>query len=188
MGQIPGGHQKHSSPLPPASGNHDTHSREARKIYGQRFGKFYQSFDYGDCHFVLLDNTELERWGYLGPTQLAWLRNDLKQTQARSVFVFLHFPVWEPERITPAYYEFWAKTLHPLSRNPRPGGFVKPCTIPTGPTREFDGIRYFITGGGGAELRPDYKKTGGDYHFMKVRVSGDTLDVRVVTERGEVTG
>src|SRR5450631_1171591 len=71
-------------------GNHDTHSKEARKIYGQRFGKFYQSFDYGDCHFVLLDNTEQERWGYLGPTQLAWLRNDLKQTQARQVFVFLH--------------------------------------------------------------------------------------------------
>src|SRR3974390_1131769 len=44
-------------------GNHDTHSKEARKIYGRRFGKFYQSFDYGDCHFVLLDNTENERWG-----------------------------------------------------------------------------------------------------------------------------
>ena len=73
-------------------GNHDTHSKDARRIYGRRFGKFYQSFDYGDCHFVLLDNTEDERWGYLGPAQLEWLRNDLKQTQARAVFVFLHFP------------------------------------------------------------------------------------------------
>src|SRR5512137_1514468 len=37
-------------------GNHDTHSAEARRVYGRRFGKFYQSFDHGDCHFVLLDN------------------------------------------------------------------------------------------------------------------------------------
>lgn len=54
-------------------GNHDTHSKEARRIYGRRFGRFYQSFDHGDWHFVLLDNTEQERWGYLGPEQLAWL-------------------------------------------------------------------------------------------------------------------
>ena len=42
-------------------GNHDTHSKAARTIYGRRFGKFYQSFDHGDCHFVLLDNTVAER-------------------------------------------------------------------------------------------------------------------------------
>jgi hypothetical protein len=165
-------------------GNHDTHSKEARRIYGRRFGKFYQSFDYADCHFVLLDNTEDERWGYLGPAQLNWLKTDLKQTQARAVFVFLHFPVWEPERITPAYYEFWAQTLHPLFKASRVQAVFGGHYHTYGPTREFDGIRYFITGGGGAELRPEYKKSGGDYHFMKINVSGDTFDARVVTERG----
>lgn len=35
-------------------GNHDTHSKEARRIYGRRFGKFYQSFDREDCHFVFV--------------------------------------------------------------------------------------------------------------------------------------
>ena len=168
-------------------GNHDTHSKEARKIYGQRFGKFYQSFDHGDCHFVLLDNTEKERWGYIGPDQLAWLQNDLKTTQARSVFVFLHFPDWEPERITTEYYEFWAKTLHPLFKASRVRAVFAGHYHAYGPTREFDGIRYFITGGGGAELRPEYKKSGGVYHFMKIHVSGDTFDVRVETERGELT-
>ena len=47
-------------------GNHDTFSEEAREIYRQRFGTFYTSFDYGGCHFVLLDNNEEGRWGYLG--------------------------------------------------------------------------------------------------------------------------
>ena len=168
-------------------GNHDTHSKDARRIYGRRFGKFYQSFDYGDCHFVLLDNTEDERWGYIGPAQLEWLKTDLKKTQARAVFVFLHFPIWEPERITPAYYEFWAQTLHPLFRESRVQAVFGGHYHTYGPTREFDGIRYFITGGGGAELRPEYRKSGGDYHFLKIKVSGDTFDVRVITERGELT-
>ena len=168
-------------------GNHDTHSKEARRIYGRRFGSFYQSFDYQDWHFVLLDNTEHQRWGYLGPAQLAWLKADLQATRARGVFVFLHFPVWEPERITPEYYTFWEQTLQPLFRNSRVRAVFAGHYHAYGPTREFDGIRYFITGGGGAELRPEYKKSGGEHHFLRVKVSGDSFDTRVVTERGELT-
>lgn len=168
-------------------GNHDTHSKEARRIYGRRFGKFYDSFDYGGCHFVLLDNTEHEHWGYIGPAQLEWLRNDLRQTRAEAVFVFMHFPVWEPERITPAYYQFWSDTLHPLFRQSRVRGVFAGHYHAYGPTREFDGIRYFITGGGGAELRPEYIRSGGVHHFMKIKVSGADFSVRVVTERGEMS-
>ena len=168
-------------------GNHDTHSKEARKIYGRRFGRFYQSFDCQDWHFVLLDNTEKERWGYLGPAELEWLKADLKETRAKGVFVFLHFPVWEPGRITPEYYDFWDQTLHPLFRDSRVRAVFAGHYHAYGPTREFDGIRYFITGGGGAELRPEYKKSGGEHHFVRVQVSGDSIDTRVVTERGELT-
>lgn len=176
-----------SAPYYQLPGNHDTHSKAARKVYGRRFGKFYQSFDYNDCHFVLLDNTEQERWGYMSPGQLNWLKDDLKQTRAPAVFVFLHFPVWEPERITPEYYELWAQTLHPLFKESRVRAVFGGHYHTYGPTREFDGIRYYITGGGGAELRPEYKKAGGEYHFMKVKVSGDRFDVRVITERGQLT-
>jgi hypothetical protein len=168
-------------------GNHDTHSKDARRVYERRFGKFYQSFDYNDCHFVLLDNTEHERWGYMGPAQLNWLKDDLQRTRAKAVFVFVHFPVWEPERITPEYYEFWAQTLHPLFKESRVRAVFGGHYHTYGPTREFDGIRYYITGGGGAELRPEYRKAGGQYHFMKVKVSGDSFDVRVITGGGELT-
>ena len=168
-------------------GNHDTHSKAARRIYGRRFGSFYQSFDYQEWHFVLLDNTEKERWGYLGPAQLEWLRADLKATRARGVFVFMHFPVWEPERITPEYYEFWTQTLHPLFKQSRVRAVFAGHYHAYGPTREFDGIRYFISGGGGAELRPEYRKSGGKHHFVRAKVSGDSFDIRVVTARGEMT-
>ena len=168
-------------------GNHDTHSKEARRIYGRRFGSFHQSFDYQDWHFVLLDNTEQQRWGYLSPAQLAWLKADLQATRARGVFVFLHFPVWEPERITPEYYAFWEQTLHPLFKSSRVRAVFAGHYHAYGPTREFDGIRYFVTGGGGAELRPEYKKSGGEHHFLRVKVSDDAFDTRVVTEHGEMT-
>ncbi len=168
-------------------GNHDMFSDEARKIYGQRFGASYSSFDDGGCHFVLLDNTEEGRWGYMGATQVEWLKADLKQTSARSVFVFLHFPVWEPERVAPAYYEFWQTMLQPLFKASRVRAVFGGHFHGYGPTREIDGIPYFITGGGGAELGLEYKKAGGSFHFLRIMVSNDQIELRVVTERGELT-
>ncbi len=168
-------------------GNHDTHSKAARRIYGRRFGQFYQSFDYADCHFVLLDNTEAQRWGFIGAAQLDWLRRDLAQARGRSVFVFMHFPLWEPERIAPACYDCWARILHPLFKASRVKAVFAGHYHTYGPTREFDGIPYFITGGGGAELIPEYRKSGGQYHFLRVKVSGESFDLRVITERGEMT-
>ncbi len=168
-------------------GNHDTYSKEARRIYGRRFGKFYESFDHAGCHFVLLDTTEEEKWGYLGPAQLAWLKTDLRETQAKQVFVFTHFPLWETARVGPKYHEFWVQTLHPLFRESRVRAVFGGHFHSYGPTREIDGIRYYITGGGGAELRPAYKKAGGVHHFLRVKVTGDSFDVRVVTDRGELT-
>jgi hypothetical protein len=170
-----------------APGNHDTHSKEARRIYTRRFGKCYQSFDYGGCHFVLLDNTEAQRGGNIGPAEFAWLQEDLKGTKGRPTFVFFHFPVWEPERVAPKYYDFWARNLHPLFKASGVRAVFAGHYHTYGPSREFDGIRYFITGGGGAELIPDYKKSGGVHHFVVVKVNGNQWDLRVMTERGELT-
>jgi hypothetical protein len=168
-------------------GNHDIYSQKARRIYERRFGRFYQSFDHGDGHFVLLNNCEEGRWGDLGPTQLAWLKADLRASAAPAVFVFLHFPVWEPERVAPRYYEFWKQTLHPLFRATRVRAVFGGHYHSYGPSRDYDGIRYFITGGGGAELRPEYRKAGGEHHFLEAHVRGTNLDLQVITERGTLT-
>jgi hypothetical protein len=168
-------------------GNHDTFSRSARREYARRFGKFYYSFDYAGCHFVLLDTCEDTRWGYIGSKQFDWLKTDLATNTCRPVFVFTHFPLWEQERIKPAYFEFWQQSLHPLFRRSGVSAVFGGHYHCYGPSLEMDGIRYFITGGGGAELLPDYRKSGGQHHFVKVKVSGDQLDVRVVTSKGELT-
>lgn len=175
-----------AGPYHQVPGNHDTFSKDARRVYAQRFGKFYSSFDYGGSHFVLLDNGEDGKWGEIGPLEMEWLKRDLGATRAASVFVFMHFPTWEQDRVVPKYHVLWRDTLQPLFRQSRVKAVFGGHFHCYGPTREFDGIRYFITGGGGAELRPDYREAGGQHHFVKVRVSGDRFDVRVMTDRGEV--
>jgi hypothetical protein len=179
--------KKIQSPYYQLPGNHDTHSKDARRVYARRFGKFYESFDYGGCHFVLLNNNEEGRWGYLGQAQFEWLRKDLRQTQAQTVFVFMHFPVWDADRVRPPYYQFWAEKLHPLFKTSRVRAVFGGHYHAYGPSREFDGIRYFITGGGGAELRPEYAKAGGTHHFVTVKVRGEQFDLRVITASGELS-
>lgn len=168
-------------------GNHDTFSQSARREYGRRFGKFYYSFNHRGCHFVLLDTCEETRWGYLGPRQLEWLKADLATNTCRPVFVFTHFPLWEQERIKPAYFDFWKETLHPLFRQSGVMAVFGGHYHCYGPSLEMDGIRYFITGGGGAELLPEYRKSGGEHHFVRVKVSGERMDIKVVTSKGELT-
>jgi len=168
-------------------GNHDAFSKDARRVYARHFGKLYQSFNDHGCHFVLLDTSEESRWGYLGRSQLAWLKADLRDNRLRPVFVFMHFPLWEAERIRPEYHACWRDVLHPLFLETGVRAVFGGHFHCYGPSRELDGIRYFVTGGGGAELLPDYRKSGGEHHFVRVRVNGDDLDVRVATSRGELS-
>jgi 3',5'-cyclic AMP phosphodiesterase CpdA len=84
----------------------DRHSLETFKRY---FGPPYYSFDYGDAHFVVLDNIEYGgsgesdpadyrgNGGYLariGRRQLAWLESDLEHVpQDKLVFLAMHSPL-----------------------------------------------------------------------------------------------
>lgn len=63
-----------------------------KEAFSQTFGKLYQSFNYGGCHFVLLDTTLWrESLGHLDMAQIKWLENDLKQLKKGTpIFLFLH--------------------------------------------------------------------------------------------------
>lgn len=49
----------------------------------------YYSFDYANAHFTVLDTNDASSDG-LGSAQLAWLENDLKNTDAKWKFVLMH--------------------------------------------------------------------------------------------------
>ena len=86
-------------------GNHDLNfdvpgDRHSLETYKRVFGPPYYSFDYGDAHFVVLDNVEYYGEeeggyrGYLSDTQLQWLRNDLSFVPDDKLLVLaMHIPL-----------------------------------------------------------------------------------------------
>lgn len=93
-------------------GNHDMNYEApddelSAETFKSHFGPTYYSFDYGQAHFVALDNViwlgpdaELKNANYtagFGEKQLAWLKNDLANVpREKLVVLFMHIPVAVP--------------------------------------------------------------------------------------------
>lgn len=84
-------------------GNHDMNyaapdDRHSLETFKHFYGPAYYSFDYGQVHFVVLDNVEyLGGYSYrgrLGDDQLSWLDNDLSLVPKDKLIVLLsHIPL-----------------------------------------------------------------------------------------------
>ena len=85
-----------------APGEHDITDAKTRDAWFERFGKGagggWYSFDHQGVHFVSLNNVvdlKTNGLGSLGPEQLAWLADDLKdRTASTPIVVFCHIPLW----------------------------------------------------------------------------------------------
>jgi len=79
-----------------APGNHDVRwNPTGKEGYTKGSGQpLYQSWDYENIHFVLLDSTVLlQHWGHFDQAQLDWLARDLKKvgTERPVIIGFHHF-------------------------------------------------------------------------------------------------
>ena len=164
-------------------GNHDIWDQASAELYRGRYGPPRYSFDHGGSHFVVLDSEVPGEAGEIGPSQLAWLEKDLAAAAgARHRFVFLHRPMWsDGTRYGSDTSNDWMTRAHPLLKR------HKVDTVFAGHDHyyeftEIDGIRYVITGGGGAELR-GYREIGAFYHFLTVRVGAEGRPEIAVVER-----
>ena len=85
-------------------GNHDVSNEVMWKLYSRRYGtngKSYYSFDYRECHFVVLDSNTAMRSESFAQEQFAWLAKDLKRAKnAKHIFVFYHHPRWSKTHAT----------------------------------------------------------------------------------------
>ena len=154
-----------SMPIYYTPGNHDITNEVMRPFYLRYVGEPYYSFDYGDCHFVVIDNAP----GGGGPAeplpeeQWNWLVNDLADhADAAFTFAFCHKPFWYENR-----FEGKSDSLHDLLVQ------YGVDAVFTGHyhryfTAELDGILYTGVGssGGGARSTFEYLQ----YHFMWVTV------------------
>jgi len=192
-------------PLMPAVGNHDD-----AELFGNLFavprngpegyeGTIY-SFDYGNCHVVVLDSNRMGIPGAGDYERIAgWLQNDLAASKQRWKFVVLHHPPY------PAVYDWRADVLQehwvPLFEQ---GGvdmvFVghQHVYMRTKPLRggqvcsDGEGIVY-VMGNAGTKYYgpgPDYEYIAEEVawvsNYQVIDVQGDTLTMTARDSEGEV--
>jgi len=157
------------APLIPVVGNHDCWDWQSRRIYRQRMGPPAFSFDYGNSHFVCLDSEEPGHINQIGPAQLEWLEQDLQRHAGyEHLFVFVHRPLWTMGNSN------WKSEVHPLLLEHNVSA-VFAGHVHIYLFQRIDGVPYYITGGGGAELH-----LGSFYHFLHVAVRDDRFTTAVV--------
>jgi len=170
-------------PVALSTGNHDIMGLRANQdIFRELFGDLYRSFNYGGCHFIILDTEEPNREGRIAGKQLQWLKQDLAAYEdARLTFVALHRPLFPVDGHVGSSCD-----AHPQERDALHSLFVQQgvdCVF-CGHEHLYnyqkkDGVHYFITGGGGAPLYAEPER-GGFHHYLLVSVanSGYRISVR----------
>jgi len=188
----------------PAVGNHD---RQGRGRTADSYRAFfsvpdnggdterYYAFSYAAARFLVLDSNE---YSFALSDQTAWLERELiaarQDPAVRHVFVVMHHPPYSisvhggsldlRERWTPLFEKYQVSAVfsghdHVYER------------------AEHNGIRYFVSGGGGAPLYPRrpnaspvdleaVKKFERVFHFLRVTVTGARVEVTGVRTDGTV--
>ena len=184
-----------NAPVRMAPGNHDIWNVPSYNLYRKRYGESYYSFNYGNCHFVMLNSEEPEADGTIPGKitgeQLKWLRGDLHGHRAMAhKFVFLHKPLWATHRGMES--SGWNENVHPLLDK------YNVDIVFAGHDHQYvnygikDAVQYYVTGGGGAGLEggmgegTGVREIGGFHHFMLTTVDGDSVSSIVVESNGDI--
>ncbi len=161
-------------PFFPVAGNHDVFDPATEKIYTDRIGPMRFAFSYGNSRFIMLNSEEQGQVYGISEGQLNWLKEDLEQSRDQHIFVFLHQPFFAYDDAE----KHWAQ-VHKLLKA-YPVKLVVGCHWHV--YRDYgerDGIRYIVTGGGGAE-RHDPEEEGGFAHYIYTQVRGDDVHISVI--------
>jgi len=164
----------------PCLGNHENNSQWYYYLFrtpagGGDYQEQWYSFDYGSCHFAVVD-TDVDFSP--GSEQYAWLEADLESTTAEWVFVIHHHPAYSSgghggeekvqEHLVPLYETCGVNMVfsghdHIYERSYK------------------DGVYYVVSGGGGAPLydceqkpNPYHQYCEKAHHFCTVDVAGKT--------------
>ncbi|MDD8020899.1 MAG: metallophosphoesterase [Acidobacteriota bacterium] len=164
-------------------GNHDIYSQKSLEVYLRRYGLTYRSVDLNGYHLIFLWNVEDNRLGHISRKQFNWLKADLKNSDEwKGAFVFLHVPTWTKtsKYVLDIDKDFWTNKVHPLLLQNKVLAVFAGHYHRFGPTREIDGIKYYISGGGGPRINNLYVQNGGGNHFLLVEADDGKFKVQVV--------
>ncbi len=171
------------APFYPLPGNHDVITgtgdptdRRGEDLYRKHFGPLYYSFDCGFAHFVMLDTEEqLQSQPRFSDRQIAWLKDDLARTDARSIFIFMHKPAWEMATYPDSRWDEVERILrrHPV-RAVMAGHFHHYYK-----SVERDGVQYYVLGvTGGQVFSPEL--AGGLEHYCLLTVRPEDYRMALV--------
>lgn len=186
----------------PALGNHDRQGRgRTADSYRSYFSvpenggetERYYAFSYATSRFLVLDSNE---YSFALTDQTSWIERELiaarQDPEIRHIFVVMHHPPFSVslhggnrdlrERWTPLFERYQVSAVfsghdHVYSR------------------AEANGIRYFISGGGGAPLYPRrprshpidleaVKKFERVFHYLRVTITGNRVEVTGIRADG----
>lgn len=75
-------------------GNHDLSNPVMHKVWKEKFGREWYSFDYHGVHFLCL-SSEDPKQTHMSDEQVEWIEKDLAEhADARWTFAFMHKPLW----------------------------------------------------------------------------------------------
>lgn len=158
-------------------GNHDVQCRGGEKVFRERFGPLYYSFDYGNSHFVVLNSED--EGADISEGQMDWLREDLRaSSDAEHIFVFVHRPLWESEG------KGWNGKVHPLLAEHKVKLVFAGHSHKYKPPVVRDGVKYIVTGGGGSVPMGNIEDEGTFYHWVRVTVRGKDFHLAVIRPEG----
>ncbi len=173
--------QNYHKPLMTVIGNHELYGEggweRGLAYYRDIFGPDNYSFQVGGSYFIAVDNAAKE---VMTPEQLQWLESELQKSQAyKTRMVFMHIPLFDPSgspkphslpkeaasRLLALFKKY--KVSHIFAAHLH--GYYEGA---------WDGLPFTITGGAGAPMYG--KDTRHDfYHYVKVTVAGDQVQVQV---------
>lgn len=192
-----------SAPMYPALGNHELRGDPDASHFFRYFvlpgaeqprrKVVYYAFRYSNAVFIALDGNRP-----YDPEQGDWLERTLAQASSdrsvRHIFVFLHQPPYAvggycgsaraQKRFVPLFSRYRVRAVF--------GGHEHAYQH-----LERDGVRYFISGGGGAPLylRADpcseadqraLRLFRAEHHYLRVRVKGDEALLTAINKSGQV--
>lgn len=161
----------------PVVGNHDVYGSRRHpegniERFKEHFGPLYYSFDYRWAHFIALFSDEAlsfsdyARDQNFGAEQLAWLRDDLANTDATQIYVFLHHPRWSYAGTN------WPEVHELLSSDGRTQAVIAGHLHTWRDDGITDGVHYHVLGATGGVVG-DLVETAQDHRIAHVRVRPD---------------